>query len=268
MKEYSLEQFLSYMTCPLQEKLIYKEKVLKNIKVLTDTELKKKAYNEAIDTTIAYYYSQRANNDNITLKGLYTKFQETFYNLVGYKEETNILKRPIQETRARETHDRKKYIDSGFVAIKSFYDSLNPNEFVIAHNYPYTIEFNGFSISSKFDLVREVLDEETGSRYIELVIYNTSKRLPGDFDINHNLTTTFHHYAFKDIFGVEPDAIVLSYIALRKEFIVYRNEQEHRRLLSSLTYFANSINNDIIYPRQSIACNTCPVKDFCDQYKF
>lgn len=265
---YSLEQFQSYMTCPLQEKLIFKDKVLNNARILSETELKKIAYNDAVKTTISYYYSQIANGETVTIKGLYTKFQETFYILVGYKEEKSILDRPIQETRSRENKDRKKYIDDGFKAIKGFHNSLNKEEFIIAHNYPYRIDFNGFSIESKFDLVREVLNEKTNEKIIELVIYSTSKRIPDEFDINHNLSTTFHHYAFKDIFNVTPDAIVISYISLGKEIYVYRDEKEHRRLLSSLTYFSNSINSDIIYPRQSIACNACPVKNFCDKYQF
>ena len=68
--------------------------------------------------------------------------------------------------------------------------------------------------------------------------------------------------------GIKGNASSLLYISLGKEIYVYRDEKEHRRLLSSLTYFSNSINSDIIYPRQSIACNACPVKNFCDKYQF
>lgn len=268
-KEYSLKEFLSYMNCPLQHDFIYNKKILNNENIMGNTDMKGKAYKDALATTISYYYSQRMAEETILLKGLYSKFQKTFYDLVGYEGEKNPFDRDISETRHLVQMDKKKYINKGWEAIKKFYDDAEKEQqVIIAHNYPFKIPFGNIYITGNIDLIREVKDEYSPNRFVEVVSYSPSQRLPDEFTINHDLYITFMYYAFNYIFKNPPDRFVMSYISLKKELIVYRTKKEYNRLFASIKYFEEDINKKELYPRQGINCNICPVKEYCDKYYF
>lgn len=268
-KEYKLEEFLSFMDCPLQHDFLFNKNVLKKDSTMLNVNLKTKSYNEAIETTIAYYYSQKMLGEVILLKGMYSKFQNTFYSLVGYEGEKTVFERDIYETKHRVNMDKKRFLHKGWETIKIFYDNAESQpQAIIAHNYPFKIPFGDIVITGKIELIREVQEKNSPRKNIELVCYSTSQRVPDEFQINHDLYTTFMHYAFNYIFKESPDRIVLSYIAKDSELYIYRNKKEYNRLFASIEYFQSNINNGKIFPRQGINCNACPVKEYCDKYIF
>lgn len=263
-KELSIEQLFDYLQCPLR----YHMKHERHIEVRTKDAVQGIAYKEAFHHTLFFYYNSMQQGRIPTLKQMYEKFAKLWHEKSDIAMEGVLVEDLSQST--REARIRKeKYLHNGYKLIQRFYQSEKKKEQTpIAVNHPYRIAVGDVVVTGSFELIRERLDNESPTRFIEVVDFRTSTRKPEGFFLRHDLHATFMHYAFLSVFGKKPDYFVLDYVGASEEIVFERSQNDYKRMLSAVKGAANGISGGDIYPRQGLHCKQCPVRDACDRWEF
>lgn len=263
-KEVSIEEVFDYLQCPLR----YHMKHERQVQAKTKDAVQGIAYKEAFHQTLFYYYNSMQQGRIPTLKQMYEKFAKLWHEKSELKIEGVLVEDLAQSTRDARIR-KEKYLHNGYQLIRQFYNTERKKEQTpIAVNHPYRIAIGDIIVKGNFELVRERLDKDSPTRFIEVVDFRTSLRKPEGFFLRHDLHATFMHYAFLSVFGKKPDYFVLDYVGASEEIIFQREQNDYRRMMAALKGAVNGIAREDIYPRQGFHCKQCPVQDVCDRWEF
>ncbi len=267
MKEYSLEQVFDYLDCSLRYEMKYTKKLPPlGLLALDD---KSSIYKDCIQETIYFYYIQHQQGHPPTLKKVYEKFYSLWLDRTQTHASVSILTRSLEEASDRGRKEKERYVTNGYKLLKSFYDdNATRQQAVIAVNHPYEITFDGIRIAGTFELIREVLAPNGKMRTIEAVSFRTSTRKPDDFQLRHDLYSTFMHYAFLQTFQTRPDRFSINYLGLNTELQLDKTNDDYKRMLAVLAGFAAAVEQVPPFPRQGLQCKFCPFQQYCDCYPF
>jgi len=264
VKTLTIEQVFDYLRCPLQ----YHIKHERQLEVLKEDRKQDIAFKEAFHQTIYYYFNSLQAKHVPSLKQMYEKFAKLWHEKSDIEIEGVFVSDLAQSTRDARIR-KEKYLHKGYKLIKQFYEKSAKEEYIpIAVNHEYRISFGNLNIVGKFELIRERVDKETQSRFIEVVDFRTGLTKPEGFFLRHDLNATFMHYAFTASFKKMPDAFIMDYVGAGKEIVFERNENDYKRLVSVLKGVANGIDGDDIFPRHGYHCKQCPFQSVCDRWTF
>lgn len=263
-REVSIEEIFDYLQCPLRHHMRHERK----IEVVTKDAVQGIAYKEAFHQTLYFYYHSMQQGRIPTLKQMYEKFAKLWHEKSELPMEGVLVEDLAQST--REARIRKeKYLHNGYKLIQKFYATERKKEQTpIAVNHPYRIAVGDIVVTGSFELVRERVDKERPTRFIEVVDFRTSMRKPEGFFLRHDLHATFMHYAFLSVFGKQPDYFVLDYVGAGEEVAFERSANDYKRMMAALKGAVNGMSHGDVYPRQGIHCKQCPVRDACDRWEF
>lgn len=263
---YSIEEVFDYIDCPLRHHMKYEKKLPPAI--LKDTTAKSQIFKDCIKEAIFFYYARMQEKNPASIKELYNKYY-TLWLARTNTIEANIFERSLSETQDKIHKERDKYVLNGYSLLQKFYNwNHKKKQSIIAVNHPYEVEIDGIKIKGRFELIREVERQDQPGRILEIVEFKTTKKKPEGFDLNHDLYSTFMHYAFLYTFKASPDKFIVNYLNQDKELEITRDANEYKRMLSVLKGFTNSVNTVAPYPKQNFQCNYCPFKEYCDNWKF
>jgi CRISPR/Cas system-associated exonuclease Cas4 (RecB family) len=166
----------------------------------------------------------------------------------------------------------QQILNRGMEAVYAFYAENKDNPGTpIAVNYPFRISVqDDLILAGEFELIREFSDEHN-RRQIEIVDFKTSKNKTDastGFFLRHDLRATAMFFAFQEIFNNHPDRFVFDFIGTDKRLLLYRDENEIKRLKSVLKGVSNAIKQQDYYPRQSFRCKSCSMMNYCDRLQF
>lgn len=266
-KHYTIKQILDYMDCSLCYHLKYEKKLPPPEGALVED--KNILYQECIKEAISFYYSEHMQGRPPTLKAVYDKYYALWMEKTGTTERNSIFTRTFEESSKHGREERSRYITKGYETLQRFYKAnAKKKQSVLAVNFPYEINLGSVIIAGEFELIREVIGEESKRREIEIVSFQTSTRKPDDGVLAHDLTLSTMAYAFMQTFKVAPDKFLLHYIN-REEFVsVERDGAEFRRMMAVLDGFVQSVDTIKPYPRPGAHRLFSPYKRYCDTYTY
>lgn len=263
---FSVDEIFVYMDCPMKHHLQYQAKLKGSNKLVMSS--KPEIYNECIQKTIFYFYTLLQKGSTPTLKQLYSKYF-SLWNEANGTEEKDIFNRDPKEAAQRAKAEKEQYVHRGYETLQKFYASnAGIEQAILAVNHPYEIIIDGVCIKGTFGLIREVLSPDKERRLVEIVDFNMSKKKPNEFFLNHDLYSTFMHYAFVKTFKEYPDQFTAHYVNQSLQIPLVRTSKEYKRMLRVVESFVKGIQTIKPYPRQSFMCQTCPFLSECDNINF
>ena len=264
--ELTIDELYSYLQCPLKYRLAHIEKI-------PDSSDYKNAvlYSKGIHQTISYFYHNIMNEKMPTLRQMRDKWAAYYYSVF---EDDKRTKDNFLTPRTKIDNQRiRQLLNRGFEAVYHFYAEKKDNPGIpIAVNYPFRVVVDdNLIIKGEFELVRENVDKNAQTRFIEIVDFKTSGHTNdagNAFLLRHDMRASIMYHAFQEIFQQKPDRFVFDYIGTPHTIALNRNENEIKRLKSILKGVSNGIKNQDFYPRQSFMCKNCSMIEYCDRLMF
>lgn len=266
-KQYSMQQVLDYMDCPLCYDLKYVQKLAVPETVLTDN--KNIIYQECTREAIHYYYLEHQQGKPPTLKAVYDKFYSLWMEKTATLDQNSIFSRKLEDAGKHGREERSRYITKGYETLKKFYgQNAKKKQAILAVNHPYEIILDNISIVGQFDLIREVMGTKSKRREIEIVSFQLSNRQPDGDTLERDLSLTAMEYAFRQMFQTAPDNFVLNYINRSEELKIFRELNEYKRMFAIFEGFVSSVDTVSPFPRPGAHKFYTPYKELCDNYRF
>lgn len=220
--------FLNYMYCPLKM-------------VLSKTAITDRAtYNSLLHDTYNSYIKRvtaldKQHNVN-TLKHKWDKVCESNQNIISTKR-----------------------VVEGWGLLFGAYQYLTASDIKFEGvNMSYRIEAPGSGVT-----LCGVLDPfiDRGNMF-EVLVMSFSNKMPDRQFADMKMKHTIDAYALKQLFG--KDTVFKYHSAyLNQDLYTFRKDKDFKRLETSITNVGKSIEQNLIYPRESHACSTCLCKGLC-----
>lgn len=240
------DEILEYARCPI----IY---LIRRVYGIEEENLKDE-FSEAVKKTIQHFYFQLMSNKVLDFESLLRKWDSIWFKGV----DANDIIYGQEPEKAKLGRD-------GAGMISGFYDdNAHAPGIPLAVAYDYEVPVAGHVITGTIDLVREV--EENRKRTVEIVYFSTSGYKPVDWEIRNNLHTTMQAYAFRKEFQVKEQRLSYYSLKQRERFEAYRTDDQISRLESFVDIICTSIESNFFYPRPTVLCKYCSVKNFCEQW--
>lgn len=264
--ELTIEELYSYLKCPLQYRLTHVENI-------PDKSDYKNAvlYSKGIHQTISYFYYEVMQGRLPTLRQMRDKWAHYYYEIFDADART---KENFLTPRTKIDNQRlQQLLARGYETVYAFYAENKDKPGVpIAVNYPYRIVVDdNLIVKGEFELIKETVDKDKQTRYIDIVDFKTNGYTNDSTDgffLRHDLRATLAYHAFHEVFQQTPDRFIFDYVGTPHTITLPRSDNEINRMKSVLKGVSNGIKNEDFYPRQSFACKSCPMRDYCDRLKF
>jgi CRISPR/Cas system-associated exonuclease Cas4 (RecB family) len=260
--EITVDELHSYLQCPAKYNF-------KHQKGLAGEESRSILFKKAIHKTIDYFFFSVMNGQMPTLPHLKDKWEMTYVAYLGDIDRADILTTSKghsgKSTNPRKTPDFIK----GLEMLYSFYTFNKDNPGVpIAVDHEYRVAFGDVIVRGKFELIREILDPATRSRYVEIVDFKTSDKTPEYMLIKHDINLLLASYAFRELFNAKEDRMKYHYLPTGRDIIVKKTDDDFKRIESIVKGIAYGIKEEYFYPRQTFMCRSCELKEICDVAEF
>lgn len=255
---YQYQEIKDYMNCPLCHHIEYieKQKVSSNYY----EENKKIASDESLIETINYYYYLHMENKPPSLKEVYNKYITTLNKKLDLDRNSKDL---ISEVTSTTT---KNITKSGYKYLRYFYKwNANTPQAVIAVNHTFKVAYDELVVEGTFPLIREVKGKGK-DRELEVVIFGQLSATSERESLVEETDATLYLKAFKEAFGVTPDNLKVYSIERGKEYEVYRNESDLKRLEHMFLGFHQSVGKVTPYQRVGAHRRRGKFKRECDNY--
>jgi len=265
IREISVDEILTYLHCPMKYRFKYVEK-------LEEKEEISAAFKKAVHQSIYYFYFNLLSGKMPTLQNMKNKWASLWKEKQNQAEDT--VSFLLQERKSllgkKGGKTESRYSVQGMELLYNFYRSYQDNPGVpIAINHPYRVPINNMVITGNFELIREIVDNETRTRFIDIVDFKTTSETQIDtFLIKHDLYASVASYAFRNLFHAKEDRYIYSFLRSGREFAVRKQEEDFNRMKAIIIGVTDGMKNKYYYPRQGIQCKTCPFRTMCDRVKF
>lgn len=97
----------------------------------------------------------------------------------------------------------------------------------------------------------------------ELLINRFSSREPEQYSIDKQLKYTLDCYAFKEAYNHDISAIKIIHHKNNKMFVTQRTQIDYDRMRSTIIGVSEGIKAKAYYPRESVFCQSCEMKQYC-----
>lgn len=119
------------------------------------------------------------------------------------------------------------------------------------------IDFNG-------EITTTVAIDKTGEPY--LLITDFSNKNPNQSVLDIKLKYTLDCYAYYKIYNKKLN-IKLHHVKTNKDYFTTRGNEDFNKLEITIRNVANSILDNIYYPRESVLCGSCNYINFCKAWR-
>lgn len=260
--EITVDELHAYLQCPAKY-------MFKHQKGLKEVESDSILFKKAIHKTIDYFFFSLMNNQMPTLAAMKEKWENTYTDFLGRKEVGHILEtRPAIVSKKKTQRKSPDYI-KGLEMIYTFYQLNKDNPGTpIAVDHDYRVAIGDIIVRGKFELIRELLDQETGRRYVEIVDFKTNDKPIEYMLVKHDINLLLASYAFRELFQATEDRMKYHYLPTGRDIIIEKRDDDFGRLTSIVNGIGNSIKQEYFYPRQTFMCRSCELKEICDVTEF
>lgn len=265
--EITVDQILTYLECPMK----YKMKYVYGIKEEKDLKIE---FRKALHQITFFYYTSLLNGNMPTMKIMKNKWSHIWsaaFDEVGKVEDFLLKPRRYsgKGMAIRSEAKEAKFNRDGFEMIHNFYMNHTEKKFVpILINQDYRFSFDDITVIGNFELIREILDIESGSRFIDIVDIKTSSSTMSSFLLENDLRSTMASYAFREVFKGKEDRICFHYMKNGEETFTRRSEKDFNRMKAIVKDVVKCIQQEVFYPRQTFLCSSCPFEKECSSLKF
>lgn len=225
------QQLFDYIYCPIKYYLKYEKKIIVEEEITT---------NKLLNKIAKYFYTSVVNEKLPTLNQMKSK-------LDSICEQHKDIITP------------KKSIEM-WGKVYSFYNWACDNKIsVIDANARYVINVGEHILEGTMNPIN-IVDNQR----LESLIINFSNRIPDQLEVDTKLKYTIDTIAFNN--SNEELKIIGTKIHLlqkNKDIITMRNETDFKRLKSTVSNVAKSIENKLYYPRETHMCTSCNYRAYC-----
>lgn len=131
---------------------------------------------------------------------------------------------------------------------------------IIDINTPYKLVFKGKR--SIVEIQGELYPIAKINNQVELLITSFESKYPDQAILDLNLKYSLDSYTFYRFYQKEI-GIHLHHVGKNEDFFSYRIRDDFNRLRSTVDNIGFSLENNIYYPRESVLCPSCQMKDVC-----
>jgi CRISPR/Cas system-associated exonuclease Cas4 (RecB family) len=253
MGKISCEQLYDYLDCPLKFSIkhVAKLDLDNNINI---------AFSKTVHEVIYNFWYRILDNKPMSEVDIYNKWASTW----ATRSEFDINEHMIA-SKASHTNEIAKLGQRGATMIHNFYKDASKNIGIpLAINQDFEVPIGQHILSGKFELVREVIEQER--RRIEITDYRTGQTSPDQFTLDNDLYLTVQVYAFRKLFEAHERDVFYYFLKDDKKIKVKRNLHDFARLSRMVDFIVTSIENRVYYPRQSFQCKQCMYKSICENW--
>ena len=257
-QSFTYRQIKDYMYCPLCYHIEHIEK--KEMDKNYYKEHRRIASDEAMISSISYYYFKLLDNKPPTLKEMYNKYFKELAKKLELPVGKDFLVNNITDEQVRSV------TRNGYKWIRQFYEwNANTPQAIIAVNHPFKIVYDELAVEGHFPLIREVQNEK-GKREIELVLFGQTTKNSPKASIVEPADSTVLLKGFQEMFGVNPDRLIIYSIERAKTYEISKTESDLIRLEHSFLGFYES--QKYVSPHQKLGAHPYhgKYKRYCDTY--
>lgn len=243
--EITVSDLYEFKSCPLRWKLTHLDKVCKPI--TTNDGIR-----ETIQTVLNYYYFHLQNGTQLTISDLKEKFSSIWYKELD-----------LYDIQINSKADQRKKELEAVGMLNTFYRSQKyaPDK-VIAANLDFRIPFkDNFFVKGNIPVIRD------SPRGMEIAIFKTGKHKYDEFWQQTDMGLTLMAMAFESMFKQEADSIAVHVLFEGTTHYIQRKRTDYKRLNKTIKMIRESIKQGWMYPRETYACNKCPAKKLCMEWR-
>ncbi len=136
-------------------------------------------------------------------------------------------------------------------------DVKTPYKFAIKTNTHGVINFKG-------EISTIAINSKTNQPY--LLIVDFGNRYPSQGSLDKKMKFTLDKFALLKTFNKDLP-IKIYHIKNNKDFYTMRADEDYKRLLRSIESVAVCVEQNLIYPRESVFCESCEMLNLCRVWK-
>lgn len=225
------QQLFDYLYCPLKYYLKYELKIIKQEDITT---------NKLLNQVTRYFYTSVANGKLPTLKQMQSKLDALC--------EAN-----------KDIINSKKAVEL-WGQVYNFYNWACDNKIsVIDTDTKYVLPLGEHLLEGTINPINV-----TPNRKLETLTINFSNRIPDQIEIDTKLKHTIDIMAFNSSNKeLEISAARIHLLKQNKDLYATRNINDFKRLESTVSNVAKSIQNKLYYPRETHMCTSCNYRNYC-----
>lgn len=224
------QDFHQYMMCPT------KYHIDKNTKL---TVAEEPSMQKLLMQVANYFFLQLLNGKVPTIKQLQTKWDSVCEANQNYI-------------------DSKKNIN-GWSLILKLVRWAEEEQIIIGDvNTPFSLIIDGHQFNG---IIPAVLIKP--NKQIIILDLSFSEKMPDKLDIDTKLKYSIYMEGFKSIYGRYPDFINVHSVKYNQDIITMRGPEDYARMRSAIKNICLGIQHNIFYPRETIMCRTCSVREYC-----
>lgn len=243
--EITVADLYDFKACPLRFKFMKIDKVCNE---LTTND----GIREALQSVINYYYFHLQQGQQLPLSALKEKFSSIWH---GNLDLYDIY---IPDKRNK----RKKELESIGMLNNFYMKQRNEPDLVIASNLDFRIPFGtNFFVKGNIQAIRET------SAGIEIVVYKMGKHKYDEFWQKTDMGLTLMAMAYESMFKQEVDSIAVHVLSSGQVHHIHRKKEDYKRLVKTIRMVRESIEKKWLYPRETYACEKCPARDLCMEWR-
>lgn len=243
--ELSVGDLYDFKACPLRFKYTKIDKVVKEM--TTNDGIR-----EALQSVINYYYFHLLNGTMLTMTQLKEKFGSIWY---GNLDIYDIFFESKQQ-------QRKKELEAIGMLNTFYMQQKRQPDRVLAANIYFRVPFgDDFYVTGNIPVIRDT------PRGVEMAIFKMGKHKYDEFWQKTDMGITLMAMAYHSMFKQEIDSIAVHVLHSGETLFVERKTKDYKRLIKTIDMVKESINRNWFYPRETRACNKCPAKKLCMEWR-
>lgn len=250
MQEIDIQEIIDYSKCPML--YFFKHKYKLTTEYIDVTE----KYEKDLLKVIYYSYSKLQDNDFIRIEDI-----KQMWGRLWVKDRRRIDLVFSDSYIHKDFYNIKRI--KGLESLLLFRDSLaEDNCFPIAVNQPYKIKIGDIIINGKFDVVREIINDN-GEKEIQSCIFKTdtyATRLTQRYDMKFNCDAIAIEQMTKEKANISN---MIYYIEKGKSITKKSNSLSKGTFIHNVRTITNLISNNVFYMSVNENCDSCIYKNIC-----
>lgn len=255
---FSISQLTTYLQCPLQYYFQYE------LGLAWKSTPSAVAFGSSIHNAVEYLHRYSMDGSSVTLDEVTRAFNLDWA--------ANIEQNKIRWRRAEEPAE---LLTKGQQLMELYYDQFKdtkPTAVELEFRLPLLDPATGLFIEAR-DVVGKIDVITNGGDGNSIVEVKTSGRSPSQMEVDHNLQLTLYSWAFRMLYGVpEQKILVVALVKTKTPKIevveTHRAESDYTKLISLIEQVIKCIDQKVYYPNPvgGYGCGGCQYRSECDQW--
>lgn len=243
--EITVADLYDFKACPLRFKLSKIDKVVKEI---TSND----GIRESLQSVLNYYYFHLQDGVQVPLSDLKQKFS------MIWEGNLDIYDIYIPDNRQK----RKKELEAIGMLNNFYMQQRHKPDHVLDSNRDFRVPFgDDFYVTGNLPVIRDT------PRGVELAIFKMGKHKYDEFWQKTDMGITLMAMAYQSMFKQEIQSIAVHTLRDGSTIFVNRKKQDYKRLIKTVNFVKNSIKRGELLPRETNACQSCPAKKLCMEWR-